>query len=283
MGIADKLRKAAELFVELPPQAAPPPPSQYDAPASSDAEASPAAAAGSETASENDDIDRRIAQMNQTLQQMGGGGAAAAAAGTGGGQAKTVEQIVRDSEGPNLDEIAVSAQDSQAVLTADGSVDFPAIYAKAGLPAAPFTAEQTLEMLASLPANLPLEVKRQTVQVTIGAIGKSIGANPETIVADASRKLAALAAYAEGFTQHTSDFVGAAEFEIESLLAQVEEKRTAILAAKEQQTKIVQICDRETDRLDDILEFFSLDVGASKYAAVAAADAGTPPPLPPGA
>ncbi len=123
---------------------------------------------------------------------MGAGAGAAPAAATGGGTAKTVEQIVRETEGPNLDAITVAASASPPVMTADGATDFSAIYRQANLPAAPFTAEQMLEMLASLPQELPLDTKRQTVKVTLGAMGKAIGATPETIVADASRKLAAL-------------------------------------------------------------------------------------------
>lgn len=282
MGIGDKLRKAAGLFVELPPEEEMP----RTEPGITDT-----GGASSPEPSAMDDIDQRLARMNQTIQGIQGGGEGIAPAdvpAAATGQARTVEQIVRDTEGPNLDEITVSSEELPNVVTPEGTVDFPAIYDKAGLPPAPFTAEQTLEMLSSLPANLPLEVKRQTVQVTIGAMGKSIGATPETIVADASRKLAALAAYVEDLNKHTTDFVAAAEFEIEGLLAQVEEKRKAILAAKEQQANISQVCDRETDRLDDILEFFSLDVGVSKYApgaeagisSAVAAGPVTPPPLP---
>jgi hypothetical protein len=121
-------------------------------------------------------------------------------------------------------------------------------------------------MLNSLPAELPLETKRQTVKVTLNAMGKTIGANPETIVADASRKLAALTSYLDNLTKQTTDFAATAELEIAALQAQIAEKRTAIEAAQQKQAQMRQACDAESHRLDDVLEFFSLDVPPSKYA-----------------
>lgn len=218
MDIREKLRKAAGLFVELPPEETPP--------------------------------ERETETMETPVPPT-----------------RTVEQIVRESDGPNLDEIHVSAESaSPPTVGADGRVEFGAIYAQANLPAAPFSAEQMLDMLQSLPAELPLAVKRQTDAVTLNAMGKSLGASPETIVADASRKLAALAAYAEALSKQTTQNTTTDEAEIASLEAQIAEKRQAIASAKQQQTQAVQVCAAESDRLDDVLEFFSLDVPPSKHA-----------------
>jgi hypothetical protein len=130
----------------------------------------------------------------------------------------------------------------------------------------PFTAEQVLEMMNGLPKELPLETKRQTVKVSITAMGGSIGANPENIVADTSRKLAALTAYAEYLTNQTNQLVSLAEVEIESLQEQIDAKRKLIESARARQDSVVKQCEAETDRLDDVLEFFSLDVPPSRYA-----------------
>ncbi|HVK05553.1 MAG TPA: hypothetical protein VM490_18910 [Armatimonadaceae bacterium] len=302
MAIADKLRKAASLFVVMDEKPA------GAAPAGRPTEGAPksGAASASGPAEATDDLDRRLAQMNATIQQLNTGMADAAAGGASGtagvpsvaarpgeaqnaaaegsAAARTIDDLLRETEGPSLNEIAVPAAEVPAP-TAGGEVDFAAIYQAASLPGAPFTAEQTLEMLNSLPANLPLEMKRQTVNVTIAAMGKSIGTTPESIVADASRKLAALASYEENFTKQTDEFVAAAEFEISGLLQQVEEKRKAILDARQRQAEVVQKIEGEGDRLDDILEFFSLDIGPSKYASDGAGgappDPSVPPPLPP--
>jgi len=181
--------------------------------------------------------------------------------------AKTVEHIVRDTTGPNLDEIQVPQQAAAAVSTADGSVNFGELYQRAGLPAAPFTAEQMLDMLTSLPIDLALEAKRQTVKATMNAMGKAIGATPETIVTDASRKVAALSAYVDAMSKQSAEFTARSEMEIATLQAQIADKRKAIDTAKGQLQRVTTTCKTEADRLDEVLEFFSLDVPPSKYAA----------------
>lgn len=181
-----------------------------------------------------------------------------------GVRARTVEQLVAQSAGPTLDEVHSAAAISEGLP--EGSVDFSSVYGQAGIPAAAFTAEQTLEMIAGMPKELPLETKRQTVRVTLGALGKSIGATSETIVADASRKLAALSSYADSAAQRTAEFTSATEREIAGLQAQIDEKRRAIETARGNQATIQQACHLETDRLDDVLEFFSLDAGPSRHA-----------------
>ena len=171
------------------------------------------------------------------------------------------------TEGPNMDEIKFSASCLEPVLTPDGKADFSLIYQQSGVRAAPFTAEQMLEMLESLPSELPLDTKRQTVRVTLNAVGKTIGATPETIVADASRKLAALTAYLDHLTKQTTDSAATAELEIGALQARIEEKRKAMTAAHLKQAQMRQLCDAESARLDDVEEFFRLDMPPSKAAA----------------
>ncbi len=257
MDFRSRLRKVAELVVELPPEEAQPTAAE-DAPATPPA---PAEGAGGEM----DDLDRRLAAQRESIAALGRGDAPPAAPPA---PTKTVEQIVRDASGPDLD--AVSAGPAAAgppTLKPDGAIDFAALYAQSNVPAAPFTAEQMLDMLGSLPADLPLDTKRQTVKVTLGAMGKAIGMTAETIVADASRKLAAVAAYSEGVAKQTAEFVAAGEFEIAALEKQIQEKRQGIEAARQTQTRVQDRCHAEADRLDDVLEFFSLDVPPSRYAA----------------
>ena len=184
---------------------------------------------------------------------------------------RTVAQLVRDTPGPNLDEIKPTASPAAPVIDESGEVHFPSIYQLANLPASPFSAEQVLDLLAKLPAELPIEAKRATVNVTVNAMAQATGVTSEAIVADASRKLAALAAYAKSYADQATQFISKADDEISSLQAQIEQRKTAIEDAKQKQSQMVHACTAESDRLDEVLEFFSLDVHPSKYA-------GTPPP-----
>jgi len=183
---------------------------------------------------------------------------------------RTVEQIVREAPGPNLDEIKVPstpAAQPGPVITPEGSVDFNSIYQMAQLPSNAFGAEQVLELLNTLPAELPMETKRATLKVTLGAMAKTAsGVSAETIVADASRKLAALAAFADGYGKQAEEYTTKAELEIINLEQEIARRRQNITEAKARQAKISEACVAESDRLDDVLEFFSLDVPPSKYA-----------------
>jgi hypothetical protein len=274
MGLQDALRKAAGLLIEMPPENSG---GDEGSQLSTDA-----------TSAERVDVDALLAEQGLGPRARGGstpGGNVPAqgsspnrsgpppstrnaTSGPPGaakpGETKTVEQIVRDADGPNLEDIKIDA-----ARTGGGPINAAAIYNAAKLPPTPFAAEQMLDMLASLPAELPLDTKRQTVKVTLGALGKTMGATPETIVADASRKIAALAAYVEHLSKRTDGFVADGERDIAALQAQVEEKRKSIANARQELTRASQLCNAESDRLDDVLEFFSLDVPPSKYAAPA--------------
>jgi hypothetical protein len=242
MNISDTLKKAAGLFVEFDPSTSPSPgspgPGGTGAGAMSDAD---------------------FLKLMQSQQS---------AAPTAAPAAKTVEQIVKEAPGPNLDQIKVPDPPQPQIQPqrADGSVDFKAIYGLAGVTDCPFTAEQLLDLLSTLPPELPLESRRQTVKITIGAMAKTVNVTPEIIVTDASRKLAALASYEASYGKQADDFVARSEGDIAALEAQIEAKKKSIEDAKAKHDTMNKACVAESDRLDDVLEFFSMDISPSKYA-----------------
>lgn len=194
-------------------------------------------------------------------------------------QPRSVEDIVRNAQGPNLDEVRVDeTQIAAAPLSAPGGIlsgdtlDFSAIYRAANLPTSAFGAEQMLETLQSLPSELPLETRRATVKAMLSTLGKATGATPESVVADASRKLAALESFESYMARKTSEAVAKHDAEIAELETQIDAKREAIQKIKGELSKVQNGCEAESDRIDDVLEFFSLDVGASKYAPPATED-----------
>jgi hypothetical protein len=251
MSLRDTLKRAASLIVEFDEET--PPPASNTQHVRIDTDGAPP------PKGDVDELDARLAAGRQAIEDLAAGKTAAAPPTT-----KTVEQIVQDSHGPNLDQISVASAPPPAP---DGTVNFQGIYQAASLPSVAFSAEQMLEMIASLPAELPMEMKRQTVKAMLASMGKALGASPETIVADTSRKLATLSAYVDDVTKKTADFAASASLEIAALQKQMEEKRQSIASIQARQAQVVQACTREADRLDDILEFLSLDVAPSKHAA----------------
>ncbi|RYG70306.1 hypothetical protein EON80_08190 [bacterium] len=189
---------------------------------------------------------------------------------------RTVEDIVREADGPNLDEIKVEEQEagsSPRSFVNGNQLDFSAIYQAAKLPLPAFGAEQILEAINGLPADLPLETRRATVRSLLNSLGKSLGATPESVVADASRKLAALNSFAGYMERKTSESVSVFEREIADFESQIEARRAGIEAARSELAKVTRGCESESDKLDDVLEFFSLDVYPSKNTPPAGSEA----------
>src|SRR5437868_5965126 len=108
MRITDTLKKAAGLFIEFP---------DHSGSASIDAPAT-----GAKSMSDADFLKMMQAQQGSSAQPAGAT------------TVKTVEQIVKESPGPNLDQIKVPANQTQMqALQADGTVDFKAIYGLANV------------------------------------------------------------------------------------------------------------------------------------------------------
>lgn len=228
MSLFNTLKKATSLLVEMPEDREPPKLRSTDVP-------------------DMDDIDTELPAAARLS------------------SAKSIEQIVEESDGPNLNEIQVTPT-AIPIATEGKPLDFASIYRAANLPETAFGAEQMLETLASLPPELPLETRRATMKAMLSTLGKSSGATPETIVADATRKLAALASFENFMNKRTEETIAKSQAEIADLEAQIEARKTAINGAKSQFALIQSECERESDKIDDVLEFFSLDVGASTLA-----------------
>lgn len=194
---------------------------------------------------------------------------------------ETVEEIAHRLPGPDLDKVKVPVTPAMApmntvqetpaspvepVVGPDGTISYQAIYKMANLPEVPFTAEQILELFQTLPADLPLESKRATVRLTLGAMAKNMGVSTEQLVTDASRKLAALASFSETYSAQASEYIEKSTLDILQLEDQIKVKQAGIEAARSKQQAMENACAREADRLDDVLEFFSLDVTPSKHA-----------------
>ena len=142
-------------------------------------------------------------------------------------------------------------------VDADGLVDFPALYAQAGVPTVPFTAEQAQEMLTQMPANVSEETRQQVINVTLAALGRSVGGTPEAIVADASRKQAALRAFRASRGDQLVELTSAAQARIADMERQIETSKAVIEQAKQQYQTLSEACEAEEASLDNVVDFFS--------------------------
>lgn len=178
--------------------------------------------------------------------------------------------------GPNIDSVSVnlppaSKPADEFVMPKkreDGTWDFSPIYAHSNLQPPAFTAEQARDIIASLPSSLPLEVRRETVSKTVGAIGKTLGITPDVIASDAALKIAAVEDFRQKINQRFGEYETKAQQAIAEYERKIAETKISIESAKTRSAEVMTACDSEIDKLDDVTEFFTLDTGSSKHVAV---------------
>lgn len=180
--------------------------------------------------------------------------------------------------GPNMDSVSVTLPPPAAKPAdefvmpkkrEDGSWDFSPIYAHSNLQPPAFTAEQARDIISSLPESLPLEVRRETVSKTIGAIGKTLGITPDVIASDAALKIVAVEDFRGKIKQRFDEYEVKAQQAIAEYEKKIAETRLSIESAKSRSADVMSACDMEIDKLDDVTEFFTLDTGSSKHVAPA--------------
>ena len=240
MSLRDAMRKAASLIVEMPPEPTEPNLRSGDI--------------------DLDDWPDTDLPANARLPGASSGDTSGDVAAVG----QTVQQLVQRAAGPDLDQIEITREPANVI--GENALDFAAIYDAAKLPSTPFGADEMLNVLHSMPSDVPLQTKRVTVKAILGGMA-SMGASPENIVADASRKLAALNAFHGFMERKTNETIETSEREIADLQAQIEARRQNMQNARGELDRVTHGCEAQADKLDEVLEFFSLDEGVSAHAA----------------
>ena len=159
---------------------------------------------------------------------------------------------------------AAPSSDDASPVDADGLVSFERVYAQAGVPVVPFTAEQALDMLHNMPPGVSDDSRQQIINVTLAALGRSVGGTPEAIVADATRKQAALSAFRQARGDDLADLTTTAEAHIADLQREIAKSQAIIEQAKHQYEAITHGCQDEEARLDMVVDFFSETPAARK-------------------
>ena len=152
---------------------------------------------------------------------------------------------------------AAPTEDQSSPVDADGLVDFDALYRQAGVLTVPFTAEQALDMLRHMPAGVSETARQQVINVTLAALGKSVGGTPEAIVADAVRKQAALQQFRQTRGDQLADLTTTAEARIADLQREVAKSQAIMEAAKTQYAHLSENCQAQEALLDTVVDFFS--------------------------
>ena len=156
-----------------------------------------------------------------------------------------------------------AADGGESPVDADGLINFDLLYTQAGVLTVPFTAEQALDMLSHMPAGVSEEARQQVINVTLAALGRSVGGTPEAIVADATRKQAALQKFRQTRGDQLVELTSAADGRIADLQSEIAKSQDMIEKAKRQYQILSDACAAEAAQMDKVVDFFSGTPGQS--------------------
>ena len=158
---------------------------------------------------------------------------------------------------------SAAADSGGSPVDADGLINFDVLYTQAGVLTVPFTAEQALDMLSHMPAGVSEEARQQVINVTLAALGRSVGGTPEAIVADATRKQAALQKFRQTRGDQLVELTSAAEGRIVDLQGEIAKSQAIIEKAKRQYQILSDACAAQETQMDKVVDFFSGTPGQS--------------------
>ena len=158
---------------------------------------------------------------------------------------------------------SAAADSGGSPVDADGLINFDVLYTQAGVLTVPFTAEQALDMLSHMPAGVSEEARQQVINVTLAALGRSVGGTPEAIVADANRKQAALQKFRQTRGDQLVELTSAAEGRIVDLQGEIAKSQAIIEKAKRQYQILSDACAAQETQMDKVVDFFSGTPGQS--------------------
>ena len=144
------------------------------------------------------------------------------------------------------------------LIAEDGTIDFERWYAVGGLDRnIAFTAEKALGTLSKLGPGLPLREKRQMLTVVISAMGESVGATTDVIVADAERKRSRLDQYVTDLTERATEIESSENDEIARLRAEIADREARVRDLEERKCRAIATTRKQVDQFDQVVAFFS--------------------------
>ncbi len=169
-----------------------------------------------------------------------------------GTRADEEEENASDSPSPEIPEEQVSPEitpfdgrNLTRFVSETGTVDVVGMLAGAGLPPVPFSAEKAARIIAALPSDLPMKMKRLTVKATLDALDKNIA--PQDIVSDAVLKRMHMAQMRDALTEQFETEHTQAQREAARLQAEAEREFARLQAEAQAQLARAQQVERQRD------------------------------------
>lgn len=140
-----------------------------------------------------------------------------------------------------------------------GKVDFPAVFRAAGIPDdEQARIEKARMLLGNLPQETPREVKKQIVEASLKAFGYPV----EKIVETGAQEIQALEVYIQNGQRDTQKLLQESQKRLEELNQEIANVKKVMEDQVSAQYALTQSCNGEKLRVQEVLEFFGLDVVA---------------------
>jgi hypothetical protein len=147
-------------------------------------------------------------------------------------------------------------------IAADGTVDFDRVLAGANLPRIGFTAEQVAKVLAALPSDLPMHVKRLTLKATLEAVDRNAVIDPQDVVADAMLKKMHVGQYRDALRTYVETLLQGNAAKIERLQDEISRLKAASEAAEQKHHAAESACDGQMSLMENVVVFFQSEAAS---------------------
>ena len=148
------------------------------------------------------------------------------------------------------------ASEYAGILASDGTPDFERLFQNADLAAVSCSADEAIKILADMPADLPMRVRRITARATVDRLSQSNPTALNDIISDASQKMVRVARLAERTGERAGVFQTAITTEIDALEAQIAERRASLATLEERQQSVQKACRARMAELNNVVLFF---------------------------
>lgn len=152
------------------------------------------------------------------------------------------------------------------MLRADGTLDAATVYRYGQVPDVAISAEQILQALAKLPADVPESVRRAALKVTVNSLAQATGIPVDTVVADARLRHTRMTQFRDALTAEWEresrplrETVAEIETQIATYKARLDAARAA-LEAREAAVLLAQSdCANHLRQLDGVIRLLAPD------------------------
>jgi hypothetical protein len=167
-----------------------------------------------------------------------------------------IAKYAKDSPPPTPPEVKITGELPKAQ---GGNVDFPAVYRAAGIDdGEQGRIDKATQLLKTLPAETPKDVKKQIVEASLKAFGYPV----EQIIEAGAQEIQALEVYIQAGQRDTQTLLAESQKRSAELEAEIGRIKKVMEDQVAAQYALTQACNQQKLRVQEVLEFFGQEAVA---------------------